>query len=121
VLEDLLPLGAGRVSHATLRPYTLGVGAQLDERVSEPDEYDWPESRREPVLAARNLSVALDRTYIRADDMVWLGKYHVVAGLAEREGQWSHNFAWVAQDRLSDSETFIKAAVENNSWTLSRK
>ena len=40
VLEDLLPMGAGRVSNATLRRHTLRVGARLDERVSEPGEYD---------------------------------------------------------------------------------
>jgi hypothetical protein len=71
VLEDLLPMGAGRVSNATLRRHTLRVGARLNERVSEPGEYDWPESRREPGLAARNLSVAIDGTYIRADRLMW--------------------------------------------------
>jgi hypothetical protein len=41
VLGDLLPICTGIVSHATLRRHTLIVGARLDQRVIEPDEYDW--------------------------------------------------------------------------------
>jgi hypothetical protein len=57
VLEELL--SRGRVSHATLR-HTLKVGARLQQRVIEPSDYDWPESRREPVRAEKSLSVAID-------------------------------------------------------------
>ena len=67
VLGELLPICDRGVSHATLRRHTLAIGKRLDQRVTEPDEYDWPEPRREPVTAARNLSVAIDGTYVRAD------------------------------------------------------
>jgi hypothetical protein len=46
---DLLLICTGSVSHATLRRHTQAVGARLDQRVTEPDEYDWPQSRREAV------------------------------------------------------------------------
>lgn len=79
LLAELLPIGADSVSHATLRRHALTVGARLDQRVTEPKEYDWPESRREPVPPAKSLSVAIDGTYIRADRMMGLGEYQVVA------------------------------------------
>ena len=69
MLGELLPICDRGVSHATLRRHTLAIGERLDQRVTEPDEYDWPEPRREPVTAARNLSVAIDGTYVRADGM----------------------------------------------------
>jgi hypothetical protein len=40
MLGELLPISAGLVSHATLRRQALVVGARLDQRVTEPDEYD---------------------------------------------------------------------------------
>ena len=46
-----------------------------------------------------------------------VGGIHVVAGRVEREGQLGGHFAWVAQHRLCDPETFMKAALENNGWT----
>jgi hypothetical protein len=58
---ELLPISDHGVSHSTLRRHTLAVGSRLDQRVTEPDEYDWPEPRREPVTVARNLSVAIER------------------------------------------------------------
>lgn len=58
VLGDLLPICTGSVSHAMIRRRTLAVGARLDQRVTEPDEYDWPESKRAHVSAAKNLNVA---------------------------------------------------------------
>jgi len=33
LLEDMLPMAAGRVSHITLRRHTLKVGARLEQRV----------------------------------------------------------------------------------------
>ena len=97
MLGELLPICDRGVSHATLRRHTLAIGNRLDQRVTEPDEYDWPEPRREPVTAARNLSVAIDGTYVRADAMMGLGEYHVVAGRIEREGRLGGCFAGVAQ------------------------
>ena len=117
MLDDLLPIGAGRVSHATLRRHTLTVGARLDQRVSEPSEYAWPEPRREPVPAAKSLSVAIDGTYIRADGMMGLREYQVVAGRMERQGQLGDYFAWVPQHRLCITKDFMKAALEADGWT----
>jgi hypothetical protein len=74
VLGELLPICDRGLSHATLRPHTLAIGNRLDQRATEREEYDWPEPRREPVTAARNLSVAIDGTYVRADGMMGLGE-----------------------------------------------
>jgi hypothetical protein len=98
VLEELLP---GRVSHATLRRHTLKVGARLQQRVIEPSEYDWPESRRETVPAAKSVGVAIDGTYIRADGAMWLREYQVVAGRMERRGELGGYFAGVPQHRFA--------------------
>ena len=114
VLQELLP---GRVSHATLRRHTLNVGARLQQRVIEPSEYDWPESRREPVPAAKSVSVAIDGTYIRADGTMWLREYQVVAGRMERQGELGGYFAWVPQHRLCFTKDYMKAALEDNGWT----
>jgi hypothetical protein len=104
------------VSHATLRRHALTVGRRLNQRVIEPDEYDWPESRREPVPAANSLSVAIDGTYIRADGTMLLREYHVVAGRIEREGKLGGCFAWIAQHPSCDTEAFMKAALQANGW-----
>jgi hypothetical protein len=40
MLGEFLPISDGAVSHATLRRHALAVGARLDQRVTEPDEYD---------------------------------------------------------------------------------
>ncbi len=117
VLGDLLPICTGSVSHATLRRRTLAVGARLDQRVTEPDEYDWPESKRAHVPAAKNLNVAIDGTYIRADRTRGLREYHVVASRIEREGQLGGHFAWIAQHRLCDAGRFMRAALQANGWT----
>jgi hypothetical protein len=114
VLQELLP---ARVSHATLRRHTLKVGARLQQRVIEPGEYDWPESRRKPVAAANSLSVAIDGTYVRADGTMWLREYQVVAGRMERQGELGGYFAWVPQHRLCFTKDFMKAALEANGWT----
>jgi hypothetical protein len=45
------------------------------------------------------------------------GKYHVVAGRIEREGQLGGCFAWVAQHPMCDAAAFMKAALEDNGWT----
>jgi hypothetical protein len=118
VLQELLPK---RASHATLRRHTLKVGARLQQRVIEPSEYDWPESRREPVPAAKSLSVAIDGTYVRADGTMWLREYQVVAGRMERQGELGDYFAWVPQHRLCLTTDFMKAALEANGWTSDSK
>ena len=118
VLEELLPR---RVSHTTVRRHTLKVGARLQQRVIEPSEYDWPESRREPVPVEKNLSVAIDGTYVRADGAMWLREYRVVAGRMESEGKLGGYFAWVPQHRLCFTKDFMKAALEANGWTPKSK
>jgi hypothetical protein len=50
LLKDLLPVSLEGVSHATVRRHTLAVGARIDQRITEPDEYDWPESRQKRYL-----------------------------------------------------------------------
>jgi hypothetical protein len=118
VLQGLLP---GRVSPATLRRHTLQIGERLQQRVIAPSEYDGPESRRDPVLATKSLSVAIDGTYVRADGMMWLREYQVVAGRMEREGKLGGYFAWVPQHRLCFTKDFMKAALEANGWTPESK
>jgi hypothetical protein len=118
VLQELLP---GRVSHTTLRRHTLKVGARLQQRVIEPSEYDWPESTRQPVPAAKSISVAIDGTYVRADGAMWLREYQVVAGRMERDDQLGGYFAWVPQHRLCFTRDFMKAALEANGWTPKSK
>ena len=117
VLGELLPICDQGISHATLRRHTLAIGGRLDQRVTEPDEYDWPEPRREPVKAEQNLSVAIDGTYVRADRTMGYGEYHVVAGRIEHEGRLGGHFAWVAQHPMCDAEVFMKAALDDNGWT----
>jgi hypothetical protein len=116
-LGDLLPIGRDSVSHTTLRRHTLKVGARLEQRVIEPAEYDWPESKRKAAPPAKRLGVAIDGTYVRADGMMGLREYQVVAGRMEREGQLGGHFAWVTQHRLCDAEAFLKAALQTHGWT----
>jgi hypothetical protein len=80
MLGELLPISDGVVSHATLRRHALAVGARLDQRVTEPDEYDWPESRRDPVPTCARLIVAIDGTYVRSNLDTGLYQHYVVAG-----------------------------------------
>jgi hypothetical protein len=118
LLGEFLPLSDGAVSHATIRRHTLAVGAQLEQRVTEPYEYDWPTSRRQPVKAARRPTVAIDGTYVRANGAGWLRQHYVVAGRIDRDGHMAGRFAWVAQSP-TDSLDFMKAALSNNGWTAS--
>ena len=114
LLSEFLPLSDRSISPATVRRHTLAVGEQLDQRATEPDEYDWPESRR-PVLPAERLIVAIDGTYVRADSSGWLRQHYVVAGRIERDGRLGGHFAWVAQDPTTARE-FMKAALDHG-WT----
>jgi len=65
LLNEFLPLSNGRISSATVQRHALAVGRELDRRVTEPDEYDWPDSRRLPVPSAEHLTVVIDGTYVR--------------------------------------------------------
>jgi hypothetical protein len=79
LLGELLPISDAGVSHATLRRHALTVGRRLDQRVMEPDEYDWPESRRDPVPASTRPFVAIDGTYVRSNLDTGLCQHYVVA------------------------------------------
>jgi hypothetical protein len=65
------------------RPTTLAVGAHLDQRITEPHEYDWPESQRQPVPAGQRLTVAIDGTYVRSNLDTGLYQHYVVSGRVE--------------------------------------
>ena len=117
LLRDMLPVPTEGVSHATVRRHTLSIGTLLDQRITEPDEYDWPESRREAVSPADRLTVAIDGTYVRADRMMGLGEHLVVAGRVERDGLLGGSFAWVTQYPLCDDLAYMKAALETHGWT----
>ncbi len=116
MLGELLPISDGIVSHATLRRHALAVGARLDQRVTEPDEYDWPESRRDPVPSCTRLTVAIDGTYIRSNLGTGLYQHYVVAGRIERDGILAGRFAWIAQ-WAGEAGQFMKAALQANGWT----
>jgi hypothetical protein len=116
LLSEFLPLSDRRISPTTAWRHTLAVGEQLDRRATEPDEYDWPDSRRLPVPPAEHLTVAIDGTYVRADASGWLRQHYVVAGRIERDGRLGGHFAWVAQDPTSARE-FMKAALQDHGWT----
>jgi hypothetical protein len=116
LLNEFLPLSNGRISPATVQRHTLAVGRELDRRVTEPDEYDWPDSRRLPVPSAERLTVVIDGTYVRADSSGWMREHYVVAGRIERDGQLGGHFAWVTRDAISARE-FMKAALVDQGWT----
>ena len=75
--------------------------------MTEPDEYDWPDSRRLAVPSAERLTVVIDGTYVRADSSGWMREHYVVAGRIERDGQLGGHFAWVTRDAISARE-FMK-------------
>ncbi len=116
LLSEFLPLSDRSLSHSTLRRPTLAVGAHLDQRVTEPEEYDWPDSQRKPVAASARMTVSIDGTYVRADSSGCSRQHYVVAGRIERDGQLGDRFAWIAQ-RPTDPVDFMKATLENNGWT----
>jgi hypothetical protein len=120
MLSELLPISDAVMSHATLRRHALAVGARVDQRVLEPDEYDWPESRRDPVSACTRLIVAIDGTYVRSNLDTGLYQHYVVAGRIERDCILAGRFAWIAQ-WPGEAEQFMKAALQANGWSTQTK
>ena len=120
VLGELLPISAGSLSHATLRRQALVVGARLDQRVMEPDEYDSHTSHRDAVPACMRLMVAIDGTYVRSNLDTGLYQHHVVAGRIERDGILASRFAWIERFP-GESEVFMRAAMLANGWTNETK
>jgi hypothetical protein len=120
MLGELLPISDAVVSRATLRRHALKVGARLDQRVLEPDEYDWPESRRDPVPACTRLIVAIDGTYVRSNLDTGIYQHYVVAGRIDRDGTLAGRFAWITQ-WPGEAEQFMKAAPQANGWSTQTK
>jgi hypothetical protein len=120
LLGEFLPISDTRVSYTAVRRQALAVGAHLDQRVTEPEEYDWPESQRRHIPTRQRLTVAIDGTYIRSNLDTGLYQHYVVAGRVERDGKLGGRFAWIAQ-WPADSVEFMKAALEDNGWTAESK
>lgn len=81
------------------RRHTLAVGALLDQRILEPDEYASFVPARPvtpPARAANRLMIAIDGTYVRSDLTNGLYQHYVVAGRIDHEGCLGGRFAYVA-------------------------
>jgi hypothetical protein len=55
------------VEQSSVRRHTPAVGSKLDERVTVPDEYNFPDSQRLPMPMRNRLTIAINGTYIRSD------------------------------------------------------
>jgi hypothetical protein len=120
MLGELLPISEGSLSHSTLRRHALVVGARLDQRVTEPDEYDVHGSYRDPVPPCMRLIIAVDDTYVRSNLDTGLYQHYVVAGRIERDGILSGRFAWITR-WPGEAEEFMRAALHANGWTKETK
>jgi hypothetical protein len=116
LLGELLPLQDGAVAQSSVRRHTLAVGHRLDERVTVPDEYDFPSNQRRPVQPRSRLSIAIDGTYIRSDRLTGMTQHYVIAGRVEADGLLGGSFAWVGQT-ADDAQRFIRATLETHGWT----
>jgi hypothetical protein len=116
LLGEFLPASNAKLSHTSVRRQTLSVGALLDQRVTEPEEYDCLEPCRQVVRASNRLTVAIDGTYVRSDLTNGLYQHYVVAGRVERDGDLGGHFAWVAQ-RPGDALEFMRVAMRSDGWT----
>jgi hypothetical protein len=112
LLQEFLPASSAKLSHTSVRRQTLSVGALLDQRVTEPEEYDC----LEPCRQAARASIAIDGTYVRSDLTNGLYQHYVVAGRVERDGDLGGHFAWAAQ-RPNDALEFMRAAMCSDGWT----
>ena len=116
LLEEFLPASNAKLSHTSVRRHTLSVGALLDQRVTEPEEYDRLQPCRQAVPASNRLTIAIDGTYVRSDLTNGLYQHYVIAGRVERDGQLGGHFAWVAQ-RPEDALEFMRVAMRSDGWT----
>jgi hypothetical protein len=116
LLGELLPLQDGPVAQSSVRRHTLAVGQLLDERVTVPDEYDFPDVRRAPITPRKRLTIAIDGTYVRSDRLAGMTQHYVVAGRVEADGHLGGSFAWVAQS-ADDARRFIRSTLETHGWT----
>ncbi len=113
---ELLPLQTSPVAQSSVRRRTLAVGHQLDERVTVPDEYDFPDVERTPITPRKQLTIAIDGTYVRSDRLTGMTQHYVIAGRVEADGQLGGSFAWVAQS-ADDARRFIRSTLETHGWT----
>jgi hypothetical protein len=116
VLNEMLPGLNCKISRTAVRRHTLLVGALLDERILEPDEYASLVPPRHPVPASNRLSIAIDGTYVRSDLTNGLYPHYVVAGRIDRDGRLGGRFGYVAQ-RPDDALEFVKAAMQSHGLT----
>jgi hypothetical protein len=116
LLGEILPLQRSQVAQSSVRHHTLAVGHRLDERVTVPEEYDFPNSERLPIQPRRRLTIAIDGTYIRSDRIMGMTQHYVVAGRVEADGQLGGSFAWVGQT-ADDARRFVRSTLETYGWT----
>jgi hypothetical protein len=116
LLNEMLPGLNHKISHTAIRRHTLAVGALLDERIIEPDEYASLAPPRLPVPASNRLTIAIDGTYVRSDLANGLYQHYVVAGRIDHDGRLGGRFAYVAQ-RPADALEFVKAAMQSHGLT----
>jgi hypothetical protein len=112
----MLPALNRKISHTAIRRHTLAVGALLDERIIEPDEYASLAPLRVPVPASNRLKIAIDGSYVRSDLTNGLYQHYVVAGRIDHDGRLGGRFAYVAQ-RPADALEFVKAAMQSHGLT----
>jgi hypothetical protein len=116
LLNEMLPGLNRKIAHTAVRRNTLTVGALLDERIIEPDEYASLVPPRLPVPASSRLTIAIDATYVRSDLTNGLYQHYVVAGRIDCDGRLGGRFAYVAQ-RPDEALEFIKAAMQSHGLT----
>jgi hypothetical protein len=83
LLRELLPLSSREVSYGNVRRRTLVVGNELEKRATDRAEYDEYGPGRSAVMSARQITVALDGTWVRADCSASGRQLHVIAGRIE--------------------------------------
>jgi hypothetical protein len=93
------------------------VGDELEKRATDRAEYDEYGPGRNAVTSARQITVALDGTWIRADCSASGRQLHVIAGRIERNGRLSNPFAWVPEAAKACSPKMLKSALDDDGYT----
>jgi hypothetical protein len=117
LLQELLPLSSREVSYGSVRRRTLAVGNELEKRATDRAEYDEYGPGRNAVAGARQITVALDGTWVRADCSASGRQLHVVAGRIERNGQLGNRFAWVPEAAKACSAKMMRSALDDDGYT----
>jgi hypothetical protein len=121
LLRELLPLSSREVSYGNVRRRTLAVGDELEKRATDRAEYDEYGPGRNPVTGARQITVALDGTWVRADCSASGRQLHVIAGRIERNGQLGNRFAWVPEAAKACCAKMIRSALDDDGYTNETK